>query len=243
MKQNEPKIIVAIDANTREEAYTQVQQLDPKLCHLKIGNVLFTRYGFPFIEELMKKNYKIFLDLKFHDIPKIVADSCRNAALLGVWMIDVHVFGGRIMLETVIDILHTVRIKPLVVGITILTSLDTEDFKSLGINNNISSVVSCMAELAKESGLNGVVCSANEVSLLRKQQGKEFLLVTPGIRLSFEKKIDQKRTVTPEDAIKAGSDYLVIGRSIVQSLNPGEALQKITSSISIVATTTNITPA
>ena len=228
----EPKIIVAIDANSREEAYAQVRQLDPRLSHLKIGNVLFTRCGPSLIEELIQKNYRIFLDLKFHDIPKIVAAACREAALLGVWMIDVHISGGRAMLETAVDTLQNMTgMKPLLIGITILTSLDTQDLKAFGINDDISSLVARMAMLAKESGFNGVVCSPNEAALLRKQQGKEFLLVTPGIRLSDDKKNDQKRTMTPEAAIKAGSNYLVIGRSITQSSNPQEVLQKITKLI------------
>ncbi|MFW0078821.1 MAG: orotidine-5'-phosphate decarboxylase [Coxiella endosymbiont of Haemaphysalis qinghaiensis] len=228
----EPKIIVAIDANSREEACAQVRQLDPRLSHLKIGNVLFTRCGPSLIEELIQKNYRIFLDLKFHDIPQIVAAACREAALLGVWMIDVHISGGRVMLETAVDTLQNMTgMKPLLIGITILTSLDAQDLKAFGINDDISSLVARMAMLAKESGFNGVVCSPNEAALLRKQQGKEFLLVTPGIRLSDDKKNDQKRTMTPEAAIKAGSNYLVIGRSITQSSNPREVLQKITKLI------------
>lgn len=229
MKKNiEPKIIVAIDANSREEAYAKVHQLDPRLSHLKIGNVLFTKYGPSLIEELMQKNYRIFLDLKFHDIPKTVAAACREAALLGVWMIDVHISGGRVMLETAVDTLQNMTgIKPLLIGVTILTSLDAQDLKAFGIHDDISSLVACMTMLAKECGVNGVVCSPNEAALLRKQQGKEFLLVTPGIRLSDDKKNDQKRTMTPEAAIKAGSNYLVIGQSITQSLNPREVLQKI----------------
>ena len=232
MIKNEPKIIVAIDANTREEAYTQVRQLDPELCHLKIGNILFTRYGPSLIEELIQKNYRIFLDLKFHDIPQVVTGACRAAALLGVWMINVHISGGRNMLEMVVDTLQNmIGTKTLLVGVTILTSLDAKDLEMLGINNDISSVVARMAILAKESGLDGVVCSANEAAPLRKQQGNEFLLVTPGIRLSRKERNDQKRIMTPEAAIKAGSNYLVIGRPITQSIHPRETLQKITDSI------------
>lgn len=232
MIKKEPKIIVAIDAKTREEAYTQIGQLDPKLCHLKIGNILFTRYGPSLIEELLKKNYQIFLDLKFYDIPQITTDACRAAALLGVWMVNVHIFGGRTMLEMVANTLKNMNgTKTLLIGVTILTSLDAQDFKTLGIDDDISALVARMAMLAKESGLDGVVCSANEAAFLRKQQGKEFLLVTPGIRLSSENKSDQKRIMTPEAAIKSGSNYLVIGRPITQSLNPRKVLQKITDLI------------
>ena len=232
MKKIEPKIIVAIDANSREEAYAQVRQLDPRLSHLKIGNVLFTKYGPSLIEELIQKNYRIFLDLKFHDIPKTVAAACREAALLGVWMIDVHISGGRVMLETAVDVLKNMTgIQPLLIGITVLTSLDAQDLRAFGINDDISSLVARMAMLAKECGFDGVVCSPNEAALLRKQQGNEFLLVTPGIRLSDDKKNDQKRTMTPEAAIKAGSNYLVIGQSITQSSNPRKVLQKINNLI------------
>ncbi|PMB55007.1 Orotidine 5'-phosphate decarboxylase [Coxiella-like endosymbiont] len=229
----EPKIIVAIDANTRDQAYEQVSSLDPKLCHLKIGNILFTRYGPLLVEELMQKGYQIFLDLKFHDIPQTVIGACRMAALLGVWMINVHILGGRAMLEAVVDSLQNLTIsnKPLLIGVTVLTSLDSNDLKTLGMNEDLSVVVSRMANLAKESGLDGVVCSAHEASALRKQLGSHFLLVTPGIRLEIDQQHDQKRTITPEAAIKAGSDYLVIGRSITYSRNRKATLQRITNSI------------
>lgn len=230
-KETEPKMIVAIDAETRDQAIHQVFSLDPQLCHIKIGSVLFTRYGPSFIEELMYKGYQIFLDLKFHDIPQTVMGACRAAAFLGVWMISVHVFGGRTMLETIVNSLQSFNKKPLVIGVTILTSLDRNDLKNFRINDDLPMVVSSMAMLAKESGLDGVVCSAHEASDLRKQFGSSFLLVTPGIRLKTDKKNDQKRTVTPEDAIKAGSDYLVIGRSITQSRNPRETLLGIANSI------------
>ncbi|AKQ33571.1 orotidine-5'-phosphate decarboxylase [Candidatus Coxiella mudrowiae] len=232
-KKAEPKIIVSIDADTRDQAYEEVSSLDPQLCHLKIGNILFTRYGPSLVEELMHKGYQIFLDLKFHDIPQTVIGACRAAALLGVWMINIHILGGRTMLETVVDSLQNVAIakKPLLIGVTVLTSLDSNDLKTLGINDDLSVVVSRMAMLAKESGLNGVVCSAHEVSALRKQLGSNFLLVTPGIRLAMDQKNDQKRTITPEAAIKAGSNYLVIGRPITQSRNRRETLQRITNSI------------
>lgn len=236
MRKPEPKIIVAIDADTVRQALAQVRLLNPELCHLKIGSVLFTRYGPSFVEELMKKGYRIFLDLKFHDIPQTVADACRAAVELGVWMINVHVSGGRLMIETAMNVLKsmTSNRKLLILGVTILTSLDNDDLKMLGIQDDVSIVVSRMAILAKRAGLDGVICSAHEAPLLRQQCGKDFLLVTPGIRLKSDKKNDQKRTMTPEVALKAGSDYLIIGRTITQSKNPLKILQMINHSLAVI---------
>ena len=236
MRKPEPKIIVAIDADTVRQALAQVRLLNPELCHLKIGSVLFTRYGPSFVEELMKKGYRIFLDLKFHDIPQTVAGACRAAVELGVWMINVHVSGGRLMIETTMNVLKsmTSNRKLLILGVTILTSLDNDDLKMLGIQDDVSIVVSRMAILAKRAGLDGVICSAHEAPLLRQQCGKDFLLVTPGIRLKSDKKNDQKRTMTPEVALKAGSDYLIIGRTITQSKNPLKILQMINHSLAVI---------
>ena len=236
MKKPEPKIIVAVDADTIRQALAQIRLLNPELCHLKIGNILFTRYGPSFVEELMKKGYRVFLDLKFHDIPKTVAGACRAAVELGVWMINVHVSGGRLMIETVVNVLKSITSnkKLLILGVTILTSLDNDDLKVLGIQGDVSMVVSRMAILAKKAGLDGVICSAHEAPLLRQQCGEDFLLVTPGIRLKSNKKNDQKRTMTPEIALKAGSDYLIIGRTITQSKNPLETLKKINHSLAAI---------
>ena len=236
MKKLEPKIIVAIDADTVRQALAQVRLLNPELCHLKIGSILFTRYGPSFVEELIKKGYRIFLDLKFHDIPQTVVGACRAAAELGVWMVNVHVSGGRLMIETVVNVLKsmTSNKKLLILGVTILTILVNDDLKMLGILDDVSIVVSRMAILAKRAGLDGVICSAHEAPLLRQQCGKDFLLVTPGIRLKSDKKNDQKRTMTPEVALKAGSDYLVIGRPITQSANPLKTLQTINHSLAII---------
>lgn len=236
MKKSEPKIIVAIDADTVRQARAQVRPLHPELCHLKIGSILFTRYGPSFVEELMQKGYRIFLDLKFHDIPQTVSGACRAAVELEVWMINVHVSGGRLMMETVANVLKSMASnkKPLILGVTVLTSLDNNDLRTLGIRDDVSTVVSRMAVLAKTVGLDGVVCSAHEAPLLRQQCGEDFLLVTPGIRLKSDEKNDQKRTMAPEVALKAGSDYLVIGRSITQSQNPLKTLQTINHSLAVI---------
>lgn len=236
MKKPETKIIIAIDADTVGRALAQVRPLNPELCHLKIGSILFTRYGPSFVEELMKKGYRIFLDLKFHDIPQTVASACRSAVELGVWMISVHVSGGHLMMETVVNVLKSMASnkKLLIVGVTVLTSLDNDDLKMLGIQDDVSTVVSRMAILAKTVGLDGVICSAHEAPLLRQQCGEDFLLVTPGIRLKSDKKNDQKRTMTPEIALKAGSNYLVIGRPVTQSKNPLKTLQTINHSLTAI---------
>lgn len=236
MEKSEPKIIIAIDTDTVKQALAQVRLLDPKLCHLKIGSILFTRYGPSFVEALMKRGYRIFLDLKFHDIPQTVASACRAALELGVWMINVHVSGGRLMMETVVNVFKSIASnkKLLILGVTVLTSLDNNDLKMLGIRDDVSTVVSRMAILAKAVGLDGVVCSAHEAPLLRQQCGENFLLVTPGIRLKNDKKNDQKRTMTPEVAFKAGSDYLIIGRAITKSQNPLKILQKIHHSLAVI---------
>ena len=236
MKKSEPKIIVGIDADTVGQARAQVRPLNPELCHLKIGSILFTRYGPSFVEELMQKGYRIFLDLKFHDIPQTVAGACLAVLEFGVWMISVHISGGRLMMETVVNVLKSMvsNEKPLILGVTVLTSLDNNDLKTLGIRDDVSTVVSRMAILAKTVGLDGVVCSAHEVPFLRQQCGEDFLLVTPGIRLKSDKKNDQKRTMTPEMAFKAGSNYLVIGRPITQSKNPLKTLQTISHSIALI---------
>ena len=233
IKKLESRVIVAIDDDFIEQARAQVNLLTPELCHLKVGSILFTRYGNLFVEELMQKGYRVFLDLKFHDIPKIVASACRAIAELGVWMMSIHIAGGRAMLKTVVDVLQLMPLKKrlFLIGVTILTSLDNNDLKSLGMHDELSIIVSRMAVLAKASGLNGVICSSQEAELLRKKFDRNFLLITPGIRLKTDEKNDQKRTMTPREAIKAGSDYLVIGRPITQSKNPLKTLEVINKEV------------
>ena len=233
MRKLEPRVIVAIDDSIIEQARAQVDLLTPELCHLKVGSILFARYGQTFVEELIQKGYRVFLDLKFHDIPQTVAGACQAVAELGVWMMNIHIAGGRAMLKTVVDMLQSMPLKkrPFLMGVTILTSLDNNDLKSLGIHDELPAVVSRMAALAKESGLNGVICSSQEAALLRKKFDRDFLLVTPGIRLETDEKNDQKRTMTPGEAIEAGSDYLVIGRSITRSKNPLKTLEVVNKEI------------
>jgi len=227
-----PKIIIALDHSTIEGARKCVADLDPKLCSIKIGSILFTHYGPHFVEECMKKGFFVFLDLKFHDIPQTVAGACRSAAELGVWMMNVHTQGGHAMLAAARNELDKLTgKKPLLIGVTVLTSMDNSDLELMGVPDTVNTLVPRLAKLAQQSGLDGVVCSAQEASTLRAQLHKDFLLVTPGIRLANGEKGDQKRIMTPKDALAAGSDYLVIGRPITQAKNRVQVLQTIHNEI------------
>lgn len=228
------KIIVALDLPTREEALAIVEKLDPKLCRLKIANTMFTRYGPAFVKELMAAGYSIFLDLKYYDIPYQVAGACRSAAELGVWMLNLHVTGGVTMMKAAVDALKEFpeKQRPLLIGVTLLTSMDANDLRPMGIEQNVDELVTRLAGVAQETGLDGIVCSAQEVAGLRPKLNKDFLFVTPGIRLATDNTNDQKRIMTPSDAINAGSNYLVIGRPITQAKDPLAVLQQIANSIS-----------
>jgi len=222
------RIIVALDFNNADQAMALAAQLDPQLCHLKIGKEMFTRCGPLIVERLQAKGFNLFLDLKFHDIPSTVARAVRAAADLGVWMVNVHVSGGRPMLVAARDALDALSgPKPLLIGVTVLTSLDSSDLQEVGFNNTPAELVERLARLSEDCGLDGVVCSPQEVAMLRSVVGPEFLLVTPGIRPANATVGDQKRIMTPEQAIAAGSDYLVIGRPITQNPLPLEALHLI----------------
>ncbi len=227
-----PRIIVALDFPSVELAQRLVDQLNPSLCRLKVGNILFTQAGPRFVEGLMARGFEVFLDLKFHDIPQTVAGACKAAAELGVWMTNVHIQGGRAMLEAAVEALAPFKKRPLLLGVTLLTSLQNEDLAPLGIHLSIDQLVPQMAEMAKAVGLDGIVCSSQEAQALRQDLGPSFLLVTPGIRLSEEAEAgDQKRILTPTAALKAGSDYLVIGRPITQAKDPLKVLEKILAEI------------
>ncbi len=229
LDQNNNKIIVAMDFDNFDQAMALASQLDPQLCHLKVGKELFTRCGPVIIDQMQAKGFDIFLDLKFHDIPNTVAKAVRAAADLGVWMVNVHVSGGRHMLDAARDSLDSLTgpTKPLLIGVTVLTSLDEQDLLEVGFNTAPIQLVERMASLAQACGLDGVVCSPQEVEMLKSTMGPEFLLVTPGIRPASASVGDQKRIMTPEQAVQAGSDYLVIGRPITQSRFPLEALRSI----------------
>ncbi len=220
-------IIVALDFASAEAALALVARLDPALCRLKVGKELFTRCGPELVTTLQSLGFEVFLDLKFHDIPNTVAAAVRAAADLGVWMVNVHASGGRRMMEAARAALAAADHQPLLIAVTVLTSMSRADLLELGYSGDSEQRVLELATLARTSGMDGVVCSAQESELLREHCGAEFLLVTPGIRLPGESADDQRRVVTPRLAMDAGSSYLVIGRSITRAANPLARLLEI----------------
>ena len=214
------KIIVALDFADASSALALVSQLDPALCRLKVGKELFTASGPQLVEKLVVKNYDVFLDLKFHDIPNTVAKACEAASKLGVWMLNVHASGGLEMMQAAKQGVARSGEKPLLIAVTVLTSSNQDMLKSIGVNADMQQQVLRLAMLTHQAGLDGVVCSALEVSMLRSDLPHDFCLVTPGIRPLSINHDDQTRVVTPLDAIKLGSDYLVIGRPITQAADP-----------------------
>lgn len=227
----DPKIIVALDYSTAAAASQLVKQLDPKLCKLKVGKELFTAAGPAWVEQLVSQGYGVFLDLKFHDIPHTVAQACKAAASLGVWMVNVHALGGRAMMTAAREALGSLPQRPKLIAVTVLTSMGSDDLADLGISEEPRQLVRRLAGLAQSCQLDGVVCSAQEADMLRQDLGANFCLVTPGIRPASASQDDQKRIMTPADALRAGSHYLVIGRPITQAANPLQALQAIEQEI------------
>jgi orotidine-5'-phosphate decarboxylase len=225
------KIIVALDFSDENSALDLVERIDPALCRVKIGKELFTRCGPALVRRIVNDGYDVFLDLKYHDIPNTVANACKAAADLGVWMLNVHALGGPAMLAAARSALSDPE-APKLIAVTILTSSSEEDLKAVGIEHTPEEMVRRLALLTREQGLDGVVCSAQESAALKSLLGREFLLVTPGIRLPTDDAGDQKRIVSPVDAVTKGSDYLVIGRPITQADDPVQKLLTINSDIS-----------
>ncbi len=220
-------VIIAFDFSELVFARNLLQQLDPNICRIKIGKGMFTRFGPDWVKECIHAGFDVFLDLKFHDIPNTVADACRAAADLGVWMLNVHCLGGLHMMQAAKEaVAEFGEQRPLLIGVTILTSLSSDELSEVGLTGSTQESVLRLAELAKQAGLDGVVCSAQEASILKAALGETFKLVTPGVRLKPTAD-DQKRVLTPAQAIEAGSDYLVIGRPITQAKLPIEVLQAI----------------
>lgn len=216
-----PRIVVAMDYDSVDDCLTMARRLSPQHCRLKVGKELFTRGGPAVVERLQGLGFEVFLDLKFHDIPNTVAGAVRAAAELGVWMINVHASGGERMMVAAREAVDRASgPKPLLIGVTVLTSLSEDELRATGVTANPVEQVLHLAQLSHRSGLDGVVCSAREASALRRQHGGEFCLVTPGIRPADSGSDDQRRTVTPEAAVEAGSHYLVIGRPITQADDP-----------------------
>jgi len=222
-----PRVIVALDYPTVSEALVFAARVTPEQCRLKVGFELFTSAGPAVVEALVKKGFDVFLDLKYHDIPNTVASACAAAARLGVWMVNVHVLGGRRMLIAARESLEKMANRPLLIGVTVLTSHSAGDLHEIGLGGDTASQVMRLAHLAKQSGLDGVVCSAQEAPRLHQDIGSDFCLVTPGIRPSGSAAGDQQRIMTPAQAVLAGAHYLVIGRPITQASDPLAVLTAI----------------
>ena len=229
---HDPKVLIALDYDDQNAAIEFVKQLSPNECRLKVGKEMFTYFGPQFVQQLIDLGFDIFLDLKFHDIPNTVAKAVTAAAKMGVWMVNVHASGGPEMMQKAKAALEEFGDNaPLLIAVTVLTSMDEAELKRLGVNKSPAEQVIYLANLAKESGLDGVVCSAQESQTLKAQFGQEFKLITPGIRPAGSDAGDQKRIMTPKQAIESGSDYLVIGRPITQSSNPAQTLHEINRSL------------
>lgn len=230
------RIIVALDFESADQAYELLEQIDSSLCRVKIGKELFTASGPDLVREVIGRGFDVFLDLKFHDIPNTVARAVQAASHLGVWMLNVHASGGLTMLEQARQALEdSGNQRPLLIGVTVLTSLEKEDLQQIGVVANPEEQVSKLAFLTHEAGLDGVVCSAAETRLLRAQLPDNFCLVTPGIRRPEDASGDQKRVVGPAEAIQNGSNYLVIGRPITRAESPNEALKDFNLAITSVS--------
>ena len=224
-------LIVALDYDELTAALPLVEQLDPARCRLKVGKQLFTREGPAAVTPLVKRGFDVFLDLKFHDIPNTVAKAVLAAADLGVWMVNVHASGGGRMMSAAMQALSSIPDRPLLTAVTVLTSMGSEDLAELGMDTNAEKIVLSLAQLAARSGLDGVVCSAQEAERLRAVMPDDFALVTPGIRLPGDEAGDQRRVVTPVAAMGAGANYLVMGRSITGATDPAAAVDRVLSSL------------
>lgn len=227
----ESPIIVALDFPDLASATAMAERLDPAQCRVKVGKELFTRCGPGVVEMLHSRGYEVFLDLKFHDIPNTVASAVAVAADLGVWMVNVHASGGERMMTAATDALSRFRNPPLLIAVTVLTSMEQQDLRAVGIDCEPREQVLRLAQLTRHSGLDGVVCSAHETRMLREQLGDGFTLVTPGIRPPSSAADDQRRVATPVEAVNQGSDYLVIGRPVTQAVDPLQQLRAINAEL------------
>ncbi|MDT3333865.1 orotidine-5'-phosphate decarboxylase [Shewanella sp. SP1S1-7] len=225
-------ILVALDYDNKNHALQLIEKLDPNMCRLKVGKEMFTLFGPQLVKDIHERGFDLFLDLKFHDIPNTVAKAVAAAAELGVWMTNVHASGGLAMMEAAKKALLPYGDNaPMLIAVTVLTSMSDDDLKLLGINVPAFEHVQRLAKLTQQAGLDGVVCSAQEATALKSLLGQDFKLVTPGIRPVGSDAGDQHRVMTPPQAIAAGSDYLVIGRPITKAADPLAALQAIHQSL------------
>ncbi|HEX4986498.1 MAG TPA: orotidine-5'-phosphate decarboxylase [Burkholderiales bacterium] len=221
------RVIVALDYAEAAAAMALVGRLEPQACRLKVGKELFTAEGPSFVAGLVQRGYDVFLDLKFHDIPNTVAQACKAAAGLGVWMLNVHALGGRAMMAAAREAVASAPRRPHLIAVTVLTSMAQADLREVGIAASPADAAMALARLAAGCGLDGVVCSAHEAGAIRDELGDRFLRVTPGIRLPGDEAGDQKRVMTPQLALQSGASYLVIGRPVTRAPDPLEALERI----------------
>ena len=231
LKMADSKVIVALDYADAASTLNLVNQLDPALCKLKVGKELFTAAGPQLVEKLIAKNFQVFLDLKFHDIPNTVKNACEAASNLGVWMLNVHASGGSAMMQAALEGVSKSNHQPYLIAVTVLTSMNQASLNEIGIETSVETHVLKLAKLTENAGLHGVVCSALETQLLKKHVKNDFLLVTPGIRPASASLDDQSRVLTPRQALQMGASYLVIGRPITQASNPKQALLDILEEI------------
>lgn len=224
-------VIVALDYARAGDALRLAEQLSPAECRLKVGKELFTAEGPAVVRALQERGFELFLDLKFHDIPNTVAAAVATAADLGVWMVNVHASGGRRMMAAARERLEQGGYATRLIAVTVLTSMERSDLAELGLDVEPLQQVRRLAALTADCGLHGVVCSAQEAQVLRAAQGPDFLLVTPGIRPADSAAGDQRRIMTPEQAVAAGVSYMVIGRPVTQAADPAAALRAINASI------------
>lgn len=232
MLASDSPIIVALDFPGSAQALSLAGLLDPALCRVKVGKELFTREGPMLVKALVNSGFEVFLDLKFHDIPNTVAAAVRAAAELGVWMVNVHASGGPRMMEAAREAIRPLGDNaPLLTAVTVLTSMEQAELAAIGVNRSLEEQVVALATLAKNCGLDGVVCSAREAALLRRTLGQDFVLVTPGIRPVDSEQGDQRRIASPREALEQGSDYLVIGRPITRAESPLASLKEIAGSL------------
>jgi orotidine-5'-phosphate decarboxylase len=224
-------IVVALDYPTPKQAIEMAQQLDPTKCRVKVGKELFTASGPAILEQLHKLNFDVFLDLKFHDIPNTCAGAVAAAAELGVWMVNVHASGGERMMVAAAEAIANKKHKPLLIAVTVLTSMEQSDLAGIGLDVSPRQQVERLAKLSKQAGMDGVVSSAQEIELIKDLCGEDFLTVTPGIRPVGSAAGDQRRIMTPQQAVDVGGDYLVIGRPITKSDAPRKTCLDIIASI------------
>jgi orotidine-5'-phosphate decarboxylase len=225
------RVVVALDYPDAKSALALVERLKPDACRLKVGKELFTAAGPALVEALVQRGFDVFLDLKFHDIPNTVAQACKAAARLGVWMLNVHALGGRAMMQAARDAVESGQRRPHLIAVTVLTSMAEADLREVGIAASPLDEAMLLAGLTRESGLDGVVCSAHEAAQVRDRFGEGFLRVTPGIRLADDDAGDQKREMTPLLALQSGASHLVIGRSVTRAEDPLQVLMRINSEL------------